>query len=118
MPRSRVVVPDTVKVPISDGDWIILKTQLNAREYREMMARLVDVNVKLDNPAALKDTAVKIDPLAAGESSVLAYLVEWSLTDPQGLPIPLYDKDAGEPMPIEYRRAALGSIDFDSYMEV
>lgn len=115
---SRVVVPGTVRLELSGGDWILVKSRLNAGETREMMARLMTVNVNVNDPEAIRRTGLAIDPMEAGLSSVLAYLIDWSLVDPEGDRIVIFDTDLRERMPTEYLRAALNSIDFDSYMEI
>ena len=99
--RSKVVVPETVRLALADEEWIRVKKRLNAGEMIELFQRST-------NPA---DTT-KPDPTLAPLALVLAYLVDWSFVDPQGEPIVLVDESA------ETKRAALLSLEFDTYTDI
>ena len=85
MGRSRVVVPDVVRVTVSDGDYIDLKRDLNAGEYFDLLTAMAD-----------RQKFAKI----------LAYLVGWSFVGEDDRPIP-YDLDD----PANARRDTIGALD-------
>jgi hypothetical protein len=92
MGRSRVVVPDVVRVFVSDGDYVDLKRDLNAGEYFDLLTAMAD-----------RQKFAKI----------LAYLVGWSLVGLDGQPLP-YDLD----LPEEVRRSTLGALDKATLREI
>jgi len=85
MGRSRVVVPDVVRVVVSDGDYVDLKRDLNAGEYFDLLTAMAD-----------RQKFAKI----------LAYLVGWSFVGEDDRPIP-YDLDD----PANARRDTIGALD-------
>lgn len=99
--RSRVVVPETLRIALSGDDWIRIKRDLNAGEMIELFER-----------STSKDDPTKPDRARTALALVLAYLVDWSLVDPQGDPIVVIDQ------PADVKQAALYSIDFESYSEI
>jgi hypothetical protein len=103
MSRSRVVRPDTTRLDISDGDWLLVKRQLNAGEQRRQYARMYR-----DNTAG----RFTVDPLQTGLALVLAYLLDWSLVDDTGQVIDIRDADD------DTKAAALDAIDYDSFVEI
>lgn len=88
---SRFIEPGVVvRLPLSGGDWIDVRARLNTKQHREMLNRLVkDVDVPIggdrDGPSEAP-TSLPINPLEAGLTQVLAYVVDWSLTDDRGEP--------------------------------
>jgi hypothetical protein len=107
MSRPRGVNPERVRLPLSDGDYVDVKKQLTAGEYRRL---LYD---------QFKDTAVgerpTLDHAKIGTSKLLAYILGWSfvsVVDQQ--PIPYDPQD-----PEELRRSALDDLlDPDTYREL
>jgi len=92
MGRCRVVAPEVVRVPLSEGDYLDVQKELNAGQYVEMLTALAD-----------RKTFAK----------PLAYLVGWSLVGLDGGPLP-YDLD----LPEETRRATLGALDKATLREI
>jgi hypothetical protein len=74
MSRCRVVVPEIVRLPLSEGDFIDVRRRLNAGEHVEMLSDL-----------ASRKHFVKI----------LAFVVGWSFVGLNEQPLP-YDVDAPE----------------------
>jgi len=107
---SRFVRPDTTTLQLSDGDWLIVKTQLNAGEQREVFNRLTRNNLAIDQHGI--GGRMEIDPMQAGFSTVLGYLLDWSLTDDDGHKVDVKNQ------PVEVVAAALDSLDLDSYQEI
>lgn len=100
---SRVVRPETTTVQISGGDWLLVKKRLNAGEQRAMFNRMYLAGV---------DGMLRRNPLASGVAQVTAYLLDWSLTAPDGSQLAISGK------PIEAVVAALDAIDPDSFAEI
>lgn len=100
---SRVVRPETVKLDISQGDWLLVKKRLNAGEQRAMFARMYVAGV---------DGRLQSNPLGISVAKILAYLLDWSLTDPQGKQIRI----AGQSVTVV--QEALDSLDPDSFGEI
>lgn len=100
---SRVVVPDVDVLKISGGDTLTVKRRLNAGEQRAMFARMYLAGV---------DGQMRANPLEIGLSTILAYLLDWTLTSPDGRVIPIADK------PSAIVEKALNSLDPDSFGEI
>jgi len=108
----RVRRPATERLDLSDGDHLLVKTDLTAGEYRELMrAASRPLSVTATATGASIPT-MELDPIAAGLATVLAYLLDWSFQDADGRKILIADQ------PPEVIKAALAHIDSDAYMEV
>lgn len=103
MSRCRVVAPDVVRLPLSDGDVVDVKKVLNAGEYRKLI---------YDQAKDTPDGPV-VDHSKIGLAKLLAYIVGWSFVGFDGQPIP-YRPDEPE----EIRRATIDSLDQDTYREL
>lgn len=84
MGRCRVVQPEVVRLPLSGGDFIDVKRELNAGEYFDLIVAQAD-----------RQSFAKI----------LAYVIGWSLCGPDG-PVP-YSVE----MPDTTRRDTVRSLD-------
>lgn len=100
---SRFVRPDTARLEISRKDWLVVKRRLNAGEARRSYARLY---------RTIEDGQRIVEPLETGMSLILAYLLDWSLTDDAGKPVVIRDQ------PEQVVRAALDAIDLESFTEI
>lgn len=70
---SRFVRPETTVLTISDGDTLVVKKRLNAGENRRLWAGM------------MRDgDSLRVQPLKTGMSTVVAYLLDWSLKDDDG----------------------------------
>lgn len=96
MGRNRFVKPRTVRLSLSEGDWIEVKQELNAGEYRRVMARQMKSMVMGEK--------AELDPTQVGLAKVVEYIVEWSF------------EDDGKPVPVS--EAAIVSLDADSFNEI
>jgi D-aminopeptidase len=101
--ESRIVRPETTRLDISGGDWLLVKKRLNAGEQRRAFARMYREGAA---------GRLQIDPLQTGLALVLSYLLDWSLLDEAGKPIAIMDADD------ETKAAALDAIDYDSFVEI
>jgi len=107
----RVRRPATERLTLSDGDYLVVKQDLTAGEYRELMrASTRAITVTTDAGAATPQ--IELDPIAAGVAMVVAYLLDWSFADADGNKIAIADQ------PPAVVRAALDYIDGDAYLEV
>lgn len=75
---SRFVRPDTDKLTLRNGDWLLVKRRLNHGEQRRAFARLY---------LAGTDGRLRVNPIESGMGLVTAYLLDWSLTDDEGTPV-------------------------------
>jgi hypothetical protein len=99
---SRVVRPETDKLPISDGDWVLVKRRLNHGETQKMFARRY-----------LSDAfGNRVNLELAGMEKVTAYLLDWSLTDLEDKPLVIRDKS------IDEVESAINAIDPESFAEI
>lgn len=69
---SRFVQPEEVTLPISDGDTLTVKKSLTEGEQRAAHARMY------------RPDTDGINPQEVGIAMVIAYLLDWTLTDAQG----------------------------------
>src|SRR3990172_11675596 len=103
MGRCRFVQPDTVRLTISDGDWIDVKKRLSVGEKRKAEASIV-ADVRPDG---------RVTPnleMMGGKAQVLAYLLDWSLRDAQDRPVKI-ETDAK-------RSAAIDQLDEATFKEI
>lgn len=99
MPTSRVVLPETIRIELTGGDWIEIKQRLNAGE----MIALFDMSADPERPGM-------IDERRAGVGLIVSYVVAWSMVGPDGTPIRIDGADA--------MRGALLSFDWDTFNEL
>ena len=107
MGRERGVKPDRVRLPLPDGDYVDVKRELNAGEYRKLLYS----QFKDTTP---DDDRMQVDPAKVGIVKLLAYILGWSfvsVVDHQ--PIPYDPQD-----PEELRRAVLDDLDIDTYRQL
>jgi hypothetical protein len=97
---SRFVTPAEIRLPITDGDYLIVKAQLNTGETLDVFARM-----------RAKD-ADGLDPLQVGIAVVVGYLLDWSLTDDAGQIVPVRQQP---PIVVE---AALRALDYADFQEI
>lgn len=100
---SRFVRPDTKILKISNGDTLTVKCRLNSGEQRAAFARMAVAGV---------DGEMRVNAMQVGLSLVVAYLVDWSLTDEDGNVVEIRDQ------PPETVTAALDALDVESYTEI
>lgn len=99
MPRPRFLRPETTRIEISQGDYLIVKTRLTAGEYRQMYA-------------SMRRDDQQVDRLKVIPGRVLAYLVDWSIVGLDGKKVEILNQ------PPDVVRAALDAMDVESYKEI
>lgn len=97
MSRCRFVVPETVRIAISDGDWIEVKRELNAGERRAIFARMSKSMHFGEKP--------EVEPGQVGKAKLIEYLVAWSFRDRQD-------------RPVEVTAEAIDALESDTYAEL
>jgi hypothetical protein len=100
MGKCRFVQPETVRLPLSEGDWVEIKKRLNVGEQRRAMAQVVK-----EIRTTAGDSRVTPDLEMMGKAELLQYIVDWSLKDANDKPVP-------------FSQAALDALDPDSYKEI
>lgn len=101
---DRFVKPQTVRLTISDGDFIDVKLRLNTGEQQDLFARIT--------PHLTPGAPVQLQSRQVMTAKVLAYLVGWSLTD-DGRPVPM-SPDLSD----EVRQSTLNNLDPDTFREI
>lgn len=99
---SRFVRPDTRILTLADGDRLIVKQQLNAGEQRAAFNRLYTQG---------PDGKLRVDPMATGLNLILAYLIDWTVSDDDG-PVPIRGLEGEE------LTAILNRLDPASFTEI
>jgi len=77
---GRFVKPETAVLTLDDGEKLIVRRRLNIGQHTQRMARMYAAGV--EDPSKL---TVKL--LEVGRATVLAYLLDWTLTDDDGAPV-------------------------------
>lgn len=97
MPRNRFIAPQTVRLALSDGDWIDVKKELNAGEQRRIFTNVVKSMVAGEK--------TELNPELVGKTRILEYVVAWSFVDSRDQPVP-------------FSSNALDAIDPESFSEI
>jgi hypothetical protein len=100
---SRFPPPAVTLLKISGGDTLTVKSRLNAGESRAAFARMMVEG---------SDGTLRVDRQAQAMALMLAYLVDWSLTDEAGHLVVIREQ------PIAVVEAAVEALDVDSYLEI
>lgn len=100
---SRVVVPATIKIDLSWGDWILIKRQLNHGEQTDMFARLYTAGL---------DGSLRANPLSVGMAQVTAYLLDWNLLGLDEKPMLIRDQ------PLSVVESMLRSLSPEDFAEI
>lgn len=97
MARCRFIQPNTTRLTLSDGDWLDVKSELNAGETRRVYTNLVK-KMKAGE-------AAELNPEQVGKTKIQEYVVGWSLVGFDGKPMP-------------FTPVALDSLDAETYAEI
>lgn len=100
---SRFIRPDTTRLTISNGDWLLVKRRLSFGDQRTAFARLYTTD---------PDGTVRRNPLGMGIAHVAAYLLDWNLTDDAGQPVVIRGVSTDE------LTAALDSLSPEDFAEI
>ena len=95
--RCRFVDSDVVRLPLSGGEWLDVKSELNAGEARRIFSTLVkEMNA---------GEVTKLDPERVGLTKLVEYVVGWSLLNKRGQPQAISE-------------SAFNALDQDTYAEL
>jgi hypothetical protein len=97
---NRFVRPETAVLTLANGDTLVVKQRLNTGEWRRMTDTIRQAGDERGATVLQYQTGL-----------VLAYLVDWSLTD-DGRPVVIRDQ------PIDTVRASLDALDYESFREI
>lgn len=97
--KTRMRRPETVRLEISNGDWLLVKKHLTAGEHRKMLDGM------------LREDTQKVAAMKIGTSQVCAYLLDWSLIDLNDKKIAIMDDEKA-------LLSALDAIDVESFEEI
>lgn len=100
---SRFVHPETTILTLANGDTLTVKKWLNEGETREAYSRMYREST---------NGTSHIHPQQVGRSMVLAYLLDWSLTDDTGKQVVIREKS------VEEVGAALDQLFPDEFEEI
>jgi len=75
--RSRFGRPEVSTLRLANGDTLTVKRRLTAGEQRAMFARMCNAD------------GLTVDRFQISLATMLAYLVDWSLADDDGRPVPI-----------------------------
>ena len=101
--RSRFVQPDLRVLPISNGDTLTVRKRLNHGEQTAVFARMYATGL---------DGALRVDPLKSGQALVVAYLIDWTLTNDAGDVVKIRD------LPPDGVEAALNALEPEAFTEI
>jgi hypothetical protein len=100
MSRNRFVVPSTVKVDLSEGDWIELKERLTYGEQQRLASSALS---RMTNAGA--DAGIDLDFEKHSLMRMETWVVDWSFVGPNG-------------KPVEITRRAISALDPDTAAEI
>lgn len=98
----RMRRPDTVRLALTDNEWLVVKKDLTAGDVRERLSRMI----------RYRGDERSIDPVKVGLSTIVAYLLDWSVTDADGRPVSITEQ------PSEFIEAALNALPPEAFAEI
>jgi hypothetical protein len=99
---SRIRRPETLRIALTRGDWIVVKKHLTAGETRRVFRRMIRKGA----------TGDEIDSLQVGLSKMVVYLVDWSITDADDQPVIIRGQSE------DVVADVLEMLDVDSFAEI
>lgn len=102
MARNPFVKPETVRLPLTGGDWLEVKKRLTAGEYRDRLAR----EYKQDEVSG----RLSMDIRQSGIALIVAYVVDWSFQDDRQQSVP-FSEDALKAVDIDTFRELLQAVE-------
>ena len=103
--KNRFPKPKVVRLDISDGDWIEVKSKLNVGERKKMFAESI---TKMGGKIG-EDAEYDLDAVKMSFAKVAAYLVDWSLAE---------EDEKGAVVPVEISLESIQALDEDSFVEI
>lgn len=100
---SRFVRPETTTLTLANGDQLFVRTRLSAGEQRAQFARMYSAD---------DDGRWRPNPTMLGVGVVLAYLLDWTLTDDAGTRVSIRD------LSVDDLQRVIDSLDTESFAEI
>jgi hypothetical protein len=97
---SRFVTPAEIRLPLTDGDFVVVKEKLNAGETLDLFERMKN------------EKTGDMDPLRVAIATAVTYLLDWSLTDDAGRVVVVRDQ------PGDVVAAVLRGLEYEDFREV
>jgi len=97
---SRMRKPETTRLQISRGDWLLVKKYLTAGEEHEMYSAMIAPGGGM------------VAPVLVQPSRIAAYLLDWSITDADDKPVVIRDQ------PRDVLLSALSALDPPDFKEI
>jgi len=104
---SDLVVPQTVTLPLSNGRTVTVWAELNHRQHKAMYQRMFR---EIDGGGLRRDMDRFVD------AKIVAYVEDWTLTDPQEQPLEIRRK--GERIPADELQDVLDNLRQPVLMEI
>lgn len=101
MARNRFVVPNTVRVELSDGDWVELKDRLTYGEQQRLASSAL---TRMTNSGGA-DAGIELDFEKHSLMRMETWLVDWSFVGLNGKPVSI-------------TRAAIAALDPETAAEI
>jgi hypothetical protein len=109
--KSRVINPEAERLPISNGDWLLVKKRLSAGDQQDGFERAY-----LKNPDGTYVMSAEgrrvVSPAATRMSMITSYLIDWSLVGLDGTPLDIRGAS------VSAMEATLRMLDADSFKEI
>lgn len=84
MGKQRFVSPNTVRLELSEGDWLEVKEQLTYGERQELLLRDVQMTA-----AFTDERDIKVDMQLINIRDMAMWIVDWSFEDANGKRVPV-----------------------------
>jgi len=101
MARNRFVVPNTVRVELTDGDWVELKDRLTYGEQQRLASSAL---TRMTNSGG-EDAGIELDFEKHSLMRMETWLVDWSFVGLNGKPVSI-------------TRAAIAALDPETAAEI
>lgn len=114
---SHVVRPETRRLELPSGEWLVVRRRLNWGEQSASFRRGSVYVPALDGDGNDVGGRWRSEPVLVIEAKLSAYILDWSFTDDHGQPLELRDSPIGEP-DLDRLVAHLRSLDSDIVREI
>ena len=85
---SRYLKDEDLRIPISRGDWLLVRKHLTAGDERDIQVHTVKSSIAGEKP--------ELDLGQLGYSQAAGYLLDWSITDADDKPVVIRDRPYAE----------------------
>lgn len=116
---SCVVKPETDRLTLTNGHWLLVRRRLNTGEERDGFGRALDTHPAAPCPHCGHTVpgGVVVNPMKRQVAMLTSYLLDWSLCDDQGETLTFRDSPVSPPN-IPQLEAHLRAIEPDIFEEI